>query len=378
MTLPIIDRTDISDISDITFSNSPINIRISEWLMESVTLYLWVWSGDQNKELGEPNQTLTAKLVSSNDDYINLEISDLIRSYLINPLGITNANQPTFAYNNLTPPAITGQGVFWQVVTDVLASGVTTRYNYRTAFATLGYGYNYEKNQIGFKGFNLTREKWYNNKVYGYFNQSFNLDTTVEDATTANIINFNTPSIPDSFYKCVKDPYIIVFLNKLGLWEQFSPIGKITTSNKITSSNSNRTFRDPSTIDNSYVHSKGRDSLDVLRSYTVNTGLLNENMVQVVEELVYSSKIYLIRFNGSTYDSTLIGTTVDNTYVTVDSLLTTVDGRTITESALGLYKDFQQIPVMVTDSDFMIKTRKNDKSAIDYTIKFEETNNYIL
>ena len=378
MTLPVIDRTDISNLSDITFCNSPINIRISEWLMESVTLYLWVWSGTQNKELGEPNQTLTASLISANDGYINLEISDLIKSYLVNPLEANNSNQPTFAYNELTPPAITGQGVFWQVVADVVASGVTTRYNYRTAFATLGYGYNYEQNSIGFKGLTLKIEKWYNSKVHDYFTQDFNLETTVSTGTTENIITIYTPYISENFYKCVKDPYLIVFLNKNGLWDTFTPLGKVTISDKPTSTNSNRTFRDKSTIDNSYVHSKGRDSLDVLRSYSINTGGLNENMVEVVRQLIFSPKIYLIRFKGDINTVSYIGTTVDNTYVTVDSLLTTVDGRTITESMLGYYKTHQQIPVIISDSDFMNKTRINDKNMIDYTLKFEETNNYIL
>jgi hypothetical protein len=37
-------------------------------------------------------------------------------SYLINPQTLLNTNQPTFAYNELSNPVITGQGVFWQVI----------------------------------------------------------------------------------------------------------------------------------------------------------------------------------------------------------------------------------------------------------------------
>jgi hypothetical protein len=53
---------------------------------------------------------LKAKLVPH--DYINIEVADVIKAYLINPLNALNTNQPTFAYNELTNPVITGQVYF--------------------------------------------------------------------------------------------------------------------------------------------------------------------------------------------------------------------------------------------------------------------------
>ena len=81
-----------------------------------------------------------------------------------------------------------------------------------------------------------------------------------------------------------------------GLFEMFTPIGKITVSDKIESQTNNRVFRDPSTVDNSFQHSKLKDNLDVTQSYVINTGKLRETMVGLVEEIIYSPKVYLITF----------------------------------------------------------------------------------
>jgi hypothetical protein len=57
--------------------------------------------------------------------------------------------QPEFAYNELTNPAITGQGVFWQVITDVTSTSGVERIVGATRYATLGYRWNYEQNLLG-------------------------------------------------------------------------------------------------------------------------------------------------------------------------------------------------------------------------------------
>ena len=168
-----------------------------------------------------------------------------------------------------------------------------------------------------------------------------------------------------------KDSCLIVYLDKRGLFEMFTPIGKITVNDKIDSQTNNRTFRDPSTVDNSFQHSKLKDNLDVTQSYTINTGMLQEQMVDLVEEIIYSPKVYLIRFKGDIQEATTIGLTIDNTYVTIDDTTITIDSLTVTEEAIGKFKT-------VTDSDFQRKTRINDKIMIDYNIKFDETNNKIL
>lgn len=382
-------RTLINSEEKITFSNSPIHLRVQNDLQDNtilaVTVYLWIWNGDQNKTLGAPNQTLFSNKISYSDDYVNFEISDLIRSYLIAPSNAPNTNQPTFVYNELTNPTITGQGVFWQIVTDVTSIGGATRTEYETNFATLGYRWNYEQNLIGgnalvpngSNGFIQTANRYYNPKIHNYISQSFNLTNSVATCSTSNMITVTNVIPDDAWKRCAKDNALIVFLNKLGLWEMFTPNGKIVVTSKIKDDTSNRVFRDPSKIDNSFTHSKMRENLEVTQSHLVNTGLLQDDMPQIVEEIIYSPKVYLIKFKGDRQLVTTLGITIDSTYTTIDSLTITIDSDVSAVENLGYFKTHQQIPVTVTDNDYMRKTRVNDKSKIDYNIKFEETNNKI-
>jgi len=278
----------------------------------------------------------------------------------------------------LTNPAITGQGVFWQIVADVTSGEETIRKNYTTAFATLGYNWNYEQNAVYSYGIAPNpANRWYNPLIHNYISQSFNLTRTVSEATTANMINVQQITPPNNWKRCSRDPYLVVFLNKLGLWEMFTPNGKATISTKLDSDTSNRVFRDPLMVDNSFTHSKLRDNLLVTQQYTINTGSLTEEMVSIVEQLIYSPKVYLIKFAGDIENNPTTGITVDSTYVTADDTNITVDNQGIANELLGFYKTHYQIPVVVTDSDFTKKTRVNDRNAIDYNIKFEETNNKI-
>lgn len=387
--LPVIDRTNINTEEQITFCNSPIHLRLqngaTDTTIESATVYLWIWNGAQNKTLGSPNHILYKDKVSASDNYINFEISQIIKSFLIAPPNAPNTHQPTFAYNELSNPTITGQGVFWQIVTDITSAGITVRSNYTTAFATLGYRWNYEQNIIANNGlspngsiiFQTVPNRWYNPKIHNYISQSFNLTNTVATATTANMITVTDITPPDAWKRCCKDPYLIVYLNKLGLWDMFTPNGKVAVSSKKEATTSNINYRDPGYVDNSFQHSKVNDNFDVTQSYSINTGMIEEEMDALVEEIIYSPKIYLIKFKGDLNLTTTVGITIDNNIVTVDSLLTTIDGLTVSDEYLAFYKTHQQIPVILTDTDFERKTRLNNRVAIDYTLKFEETTNKI-
>ena len=385
-TLPIEDRTAISTEQQITFCNSPIHLRFSQSGIKNVIVYLWIWNQQLQKTLAEPNYTITKSLVSSSDAYISIQISDLIKGYLVSPLNAQNTDQPVFVYNELDNPSITGQGVFWQIVADVTdIDDITTRYNYNTHFATLGYRWNYEQNLVGNNGIQYggslgyaeTPNRWYNPRIHNYISQSFDLTKTVEEATTANVITVSDVTPPDAWKRCTRDPYLIVFLNKLGLWDMFTPHGKVVVSTKIDSETGARSFRDPSQIDNTFQHSKLRSNLDVTQSYLINTGSLKEDMVGIVEEIIYSPKVYLIKFKGDLNLTTTLGVTIDSTYITIDDINTTIDGLSVTDEYLAFFKTHFQIPVVLTDSDFQRKTRMNDKNAIDYNMKFEETNNKI-
>lgn len=383
-------RTLINTPEQITFCNSPIHLRLQndaqDSTIETATVYLWIWNGNQNKTLGSPNVTLVKSKVSQSDDYINFQVADLIKAYLVSPDNAPNTNQPNFVYNELTMPSITGQGVFWQIVADITSNGVTVTHNYNTNFATLGYRWNYEQNAIGDNGLSpnksivhaSTAERWYNSKIHHYITQYFNLTNLVADANSVNMIT-RTEVTPDANYtRCTKDPYLIVFLNKLGLWDMFTPHGKVSVSTKTEAETTSRSYRDPAMIDNSYTHSKLKSNLDVTQSYTINTGLIDESGAQLVEEIIYSPKVYLIKFKGDVNLTSTVGITIDSTYITIDDTNITIDAGTVTGEYISKYKTHQQIPVIVTDTDFYRKTRLNDKVNIDYNIKFEETNNKIL
>jgi hypothetical protein len=155
-------------------------------------------------------------------------------------------------------------------------------------------------------------------------------------------------------------------------------MGKVTLSNKKSMTTNNVNYRDPSRVDNSYFHSKITDNFDIEQSIIINTGSLSEEMVDLVEEIVYSPKIYLIKFKGDLQTTSTVGITIDDTFVTIDNLNITIDSESVTQESLGVYKTHRQIPVILTDTDFQILNRVNDKNKIDYNLKFEVTTNRIL
>jgi hypothetical protein len=389
-TLPTGDRTLIDAANQITFCGSPIHLRLQnaagDATIQSVFVYLWIWNGAQNKALTIPTRVLFKNKVSASDTYINFEIADFVRAFLETPDNALNTNQPNFAFNLFSEAAITGQGVFWQIVTDMTSTAGTVRNNYETNFSTLGYRWNYEQNALGNNGlapngstgFLGAVNKWYSSKMSQYFTQSFNLTNLVAAANTANMIT-RTPVVPPAgFTRCAMDASLIVYINKLGLWDIFTPNGKITASSNIESIEQNKGYRDPSQVDNTYQHSKLRAGLDVTQSWVINTGSLTEDMINDIEQIIYSPKVYLIKFNGEIQEATTVGITIDSTLVTIDDTFITIDSETITSEFIGDYKAFEQIPVIVKDSDFTRKNRVNDKNTINYNIKFEETNNKIL
>ena len=389
-TLPTEDRTPIAKAEQIYFCLSPIHLRLQNALedstIQSATVYFWVWNGDQNKTLNQPNRTLYKKKISASDTYINFEVASYIEAFLKTPDNARNTDQPNFGFNVFSEAAITGQGVFWQVVADITSDAGTVRYNFPTNFSTLGYRWNYEQNALGNNGlspngstgFLTPVDKWYSPKISQYFNQTFNLTNTVAAATSANMITRTPITPPEEWERCALDACLIVYINKLGLWDIFTPHGKIMASSSIDSKEQSRAYRDPSQGDNTYQHSKIRASLNVSQMWTINTGSLTEDMINDVEQIIYSPKVYLIKFNGAIQTTTTVGITIDSTLVSIDNTNITIDSDTISSEFLGSYKDFEQIPVIVKDSDFTRKNRVNDKNDINYNIKFEETNNKIL
>jgi len=355
--------TPIESIEDISFVNSPIHIRLEQLGITKATLRLWLWRGDLNQALGSPNYIFKKDRVSAEDNYINIEISEQIKAFIIG-----KNNEPNFAYNELGLAAVSGQGVFWQIQADVETATTIEQRNFRTSFATLGYRYNNEET------FTLPT-LWQDERIHDYFKQSFDFTQTLEDATSSNIIlqePLTSTLIRDSL-----NPYLIAYLDKDGLYQLFTPNSKVQVIETIKRVNNNISHRDPSRVNTSYVHSKNVADIDSTATYTIETGVLTEEMTEVVRQIVYSPKVYLIRFKGDFQETSTIGITIDSTFVTIDETIT-IDSETIETEYLGYFKSHEQIPVILKDTDFERKNRVNDKNKIDFKLVFESTTNTIL
>jgi hypothetical protein len=382
-TLSVGARTPIDGASYVSFVNSPINIDFYNStfssLIKRVTVYLWIWQGAQNKTLGAPNHILKKDKVSASDKKITLEISDQIRAVL----------NPIFIYNELTPPAIAGQATFYQIQAEIETTGSATIENiiYNTHLATLGKRWDYEQTRFasnngvaryGSFGFQMPVNLKFNPRIHDYQTQDFDFTKSVATATTDNLI-IKTPIVPtDAQEQCTRDSTLIVYLDKRGLFEMFTPHGKVVIDTKIESQITNKSYRSPNSVDNWFNPSKVKNSIDAIQTFTINTGNLLEGDGQVIEEILLSPLVYLIRFKGDVNPSTTVGITIDNTFVTIDSDEITIDSVTVTDEKIGQFSIHQQIPVVVTDSAFLRKTRMNDKVEINYTIKMETTTNKIL
>lgn len=380
-TLSVGARTPINGSSYISFVNSPINIDFYntdfDATIQKVTLYLWIWQGAQNRTLGSPNYILKKDKVSASDKRITLEISSLIKTTL----------NPIFVYNELTPPAIAGQATFYQWQVEVESEEVIEQSTGNTYLATLGYKWDYEQTyfasnngvaRYGSFGFQMPVNLKFNPRIHDYQTQDFDFTKSVATATTDNLI-IKTPITPtDAQEQCTRDSTLIVYLDKRGLFEMFTPHGKVVIDSKIENQITNKSYRSPNSVDNWFNPSKVKNSIDATQSFTINTGNLLEGDGQVIEEILLSPLVYLIRFKGDVNAVTTVGITIDDTFITIDDTVVTIDSVTVTDEKIGQFSIHQQIPVVVTDSAFLRKTRLNDKVEINYTIKMETTTNKIL
>lgn len=356
-------KTLIESIEDISFVNSPIHIRLEKTGITKATLKLWLWRGALDITLGASNYVFKKDRVSADDNYINIEISEQIKAFIIG-----KNNEPNFAYNELGLAAVSGQGVFWQVQADIETDTEIEQRNFRTSFATLGYRYNNEET------FTLPT-LWHDERIHDYFKQSFDFTQPLETATSSNII-LQEP-LTSTLIRESLNPYLIAYLDKDGLYQLFTPNSKVQVVETIKRVNNNISHRDPSRVNTSYVHSKNVADIDSTATYTLETGVLNEEQVEVVRQIVYSPKVYLIRFKGDFQNTSTIGLTIDSTFVTIDETIT-IDSTTIDNEYVGYFKSHEQIPVILKDTDFERKNRVNDKNKIDFKLVFEETNNKIL
>lgn len=373
-----ITATVITTEGQIYLTGSPINLRLrnlnSDSTIASVTCELYIWSGNLNAPPASANYTLVASKVSSEDDYINFQVAEIVRSH------ITGTKFAWVSGNDA--PNTSGEGVFFQFKYQVTNSNeaVEAAVSSSSKFATLGYRYDNE--QVGDIAGSITGQPYlgllpinysrnYTTKIK-YFKRAFDFTKTLALCTSENIIS----STVNPVVYCkdqLGDKFMITYINRLGLWDYFTTYGKGVKSIAIDATTNPRLYRNPNSVNNRINHSKSRTINTSDQSFTINTGYLEETMTEQVEEVIYSPLIYLLEFTGAVFTTVTLGTTVDSTTVTVDNTLLTVDNDTITTLDLGYYSTFTQTPVTCGNNSFIRKTRQNDKGKINYDLQLDPT-----
>lgn len=348
--------TIVDSLNKVDFVGTPLHIYVTDNTapFTFATLYLWIWSGDLQKPVGAyQNIKLYKELVSVQDKYILFEIGDYIKSFI----------EPSIVYGvNLQN---SNEGVYYQYEVVLSNDHVQTP---ATRFATLGWNWNYEyegsfsynRGAFGFPSYDVPK----------FYNPYINYSTPSIALTATNSTNMvvRTPVTPPAKYvRCSQQPYLIIYLNKWGLWDDFTPNGKVLIASNIVKDTYKRTYRNPLSVDFSTNFEQIDFNVSVRQEYTINTGWLEEEMGELIEEIKYSPRVYLVEFKGDIQTSATQGITADNTIITADNTLITADNST---TAAGKYLTYNQIPVLSVDTDFPRKTRIDDKNKINYNLRF--------
>lgn len=378
----------ITDKSQIAFCNSPVVIRID--LLTDFPAYvpsnintrirLQLTTFDIDDSFNEVNShvyVLDKARVSNDDKYVSFEIQDYLKNDLVRKENLNNVDFPVLLYHNTSMPYVQGMCLFYKYSYYAYdETTTTTAINVTNKVATLGYRWRNEQTPFygsfvgNANGFNVqeTAIKKYAELIPYYAKQDFVFGT---NRTSNNFIA--TTKVTPTETICVKEPLLFIYLDRNGLFQYLTTVGKITINDETKRQESSKVFRDSAMINTESTHFKNTAIEEVFQTYTVNTGVLHESMNALIEELIYSSKIYLVRFYGDRFTASHVGITVDNDIVTIDNETITVDSDTVTVGDVGYYSTYLQVPVTCVDSDFIKKTTINDKRDISYTLKFKET-----
>ena len=370
--------TNISTKGQIFLAESPMHFNIQNEAgnasIAAVTIEVYIWRGLQTADLpASPNIVFNAiAKISPGDKYIAIELHNEIKAFIT--ASNLNKNNPQWAYNSTQPATTAGEGVYFQIVYKVDAESVK---QLGTFFATSGYRYSFEQKGGAYITFTdvQTPRKYASSIKYEAFTISL---ATVAGSSASGVGGMIVQTVVNPTRQTQTGvPCLIAYINRLGLWDTFTPFGKFVEQIETKRDEFSSSFRDPLNVNSQIQHLKQSGAPKGMRKFQINTGLIDENNNYQVQELMDSSKIYLVVFSLATYLSAQIGITVDSTTVTVDDTEITVDSDTVAAGDVGFYSTFVQIPVKRSAGNFLKKTRLNDKSSISYTIELEETNNFI-
>lgn len=374
--------TNIDSKAKIFLAESPIHFNFqndaTDASIQKVTVEVYIWRGFQTADLPATPTVVFNNInkISPNDNYIAIELHNEIKAFITS--SNLNKNNPQWAYNTTEMATTAGEGVYFHIVYKVDAESVKQLGTY---FATTGYRYSFEQKGGMYTTFTDIETFRRYAKNIRYDNCTINLTTvaaTSQSGTGPNGMINQIEVNPALRETQTGVPCLIAYINRLGLWDTFTPFGKFVESIETKRDEYSNSFRNPLNVNSQIQHLQQTGSAKGVRKFQINTGLLDEKNNYQIREIIQSSKVYLVVFDGSRiFTSVTIGLTVDSTQVSADNTTITADATTVTVNDLGNYSNFTQIPVKVLTKDFVKKTKLNDKSSISYTLELEETNNFI-
>lgn len=371
----------IDSKAKIFLAESPIHFNFQNDLtdasIQKVSVEVYIWRGFQTADLpATPTLVFNnIKKISPHDNYIAIELHNEIKSYITS--SNLNKNNPQWAYNTTDKATTAGEGVYFHIVYKVDTESVKQLGTY---FATTGYRYSFEQKGGMYATFNDV-------ETFRRYAKNIRYDNCIINLTTVASTSFSGTGTNGMITQTIVNPALretqtgvsclVAYINRLGLWDTFTPFGKFVESIDTKRDEYSNSFRNPLNVNSQIQHLQQSGSAKGFRKFQINTGLLDERNNYQVREIIQSSKIYLVIFENDVFEATSIGLTVDSTQVSADNTFITADSVTITAGDLGNYSTFTQIPVKNLTSNFVKKTKLNDKSSISYTLEFEETNNFI-
>jgi hypothetical protein len=373
--------TNISTKDKFFFAESPIHFNFQNIAktnsLQTVTVEVYLWRGAQTANLpATPSLSFNnISKVSNSDDYISLSFHNEIKAFITS--SNLNQNNPQWSYNTTQKATTAGEGVYFHIV--FKADSEATQ-QLGTFFATTGYRYSFEQKGGYYTGYtDIETFRKYANSI-NYDKSTFNLTTVASTSQSGS--GTNGMIIQQDILPTVKNiqtgvPCLIAYVNRLGLWDTFTPFGKFVEVSPIKRDEYSSSFRNPLMVNSQIQHLKQNGVPKGFRKFQINTGLLDEKNNYQIREILQSAKVYLVMFGDEVFQNAQTGITVDSTVVTVDNTAITADNKTVTAQNIGFYSKYTQIPVKNSTNELTKKTRLNDKSSISYTLEFEEVNNFI-
>lgn len=312
--------------NDFIMARSPYNVIYSATasMWDYFTTELYIYQGGITASLpSTPTDTMTSYKVRSTDTFAYAQIDDYIKGYLDPQIIDDNyINGITASYGEAcwvktivkSYKIVDSVGALYQTITT-------------TKPATLGYGYFTDSANpiMGTTNSIVNQSDRYG--VYGYthYDVDVNTSTNLSSELISRTISNDFKSLCPGQFGLMQ----IIFLNKYGVLDSFDFSRKMTRSIAITSSNYDNYRLRPDAY-NYREATKKVYNINATEQWILNTDLLDESQNEVMQQLLLSDRWWL-------YDG-----------------------------AKGLI-----VPVILNDKQFDEKTSVNDRSKIQWSLKFE-------